>query len=366
MIVERVEQLTIEEALGAKALWSEIFFEDSAVFTDYYFQEKMKNNIGYGIKQDGQLIAMLYLTPYTGQIYAPAMYGEDFADVPLSYIVGVGTKREYRHKGCMDRLLKRALKDLHERQQPFTFLMPASAAIYTPYQFRYIYERPEFIIKNQDTEPMQQKDAEALAEFAQEQLKAKYQFFLKRDGIYYLRQQKESGAQNGNIYLWKEQGEIKGFYLYAKEAEEFIQEAVVSEELTKQGMLCVSEKRKPIIMARITNVAAMLSLIRLKQNSELEKAEILLRVTDSLIPQNNGTFCWTVGKKESTIALLEKSDMTPVCVDIADLTEFLFGKRSSEECFCFSNDIEPHRQRELYERLSEIAVISRTFLNEIV
>ena len=39
--METVERLTEQEALAAKKMWSEIFYEDSEQFTDYYFAEKM-------------------------------------------------------------------------------------------------------------------------------------------------------------------------------------------------------------------------------------------------------------------------------------------------------------------------------------
>ena len=45
-----VVRLTASEMQGAKALWKEIFFEDSDMFTDYYFQEKMNDNIEQIVK----------------------------------------------------------------------------------------------------------------------------------------------------------------------------------------------------------------------------------------------------------------------------------------------------------------------------
>lgn len=372
---EKAVQLTKKETLGAKSLWSEIFFEDSAAFTDYYFKEKMQHNTGYGIKKDGQLVSMLYLTPYTGQVRAAGSGADGFCEIPLSYIVGVGTKKEYRHRGYMDKLLKKALTELHLKEQPFTFLMPADPAIYEPYQFRYIYDRPEFTLCSGHEQPdaesekaakvMQTKDAALLAAFAQQQLKQRYQLFLKRDAAYYIRQQKESRAQQGDVYLWKDKDRIQGFYLYAKEENPFIQEAVAAKESWAERQLCLSESRKPIIMARITHVAAMLALLRLKQQAEREQLEICLQVIDPLLCQNNATFHWTVGKKESTIALVEKPVAGRVCAEISALTEFVFGRRDAEDGFLCVDD-EAARAAELYKGLSEIEPISRTFLNEIV
>ncbi len=369
--MEQVIKLTTAEALAVKQMWSEIFFEDSQTFTDYYFAEKMKDNIGYGVTSDNALRAMLFLTPYTGRIYAPDREGRLFQDVPLYYIVGVGTQKEYRHRGYMDRLLRHCLHDMYESGRPFTFLMPADPAIYTPYQFRYIYDRPVFHVvwrgENRGS-VMEAGEEEALARFAGEQLEARYHFYLKRDASYYRRQKKESLAQGGDIYLWKRQGEIAGFYLYAKEnGKEEIQEAIVSKELAAQDALQISDQTRPVIMARITNAAAMLSLMRLK-GQQGQTVTVTLKLSDPLIRENNGTFLWTVGEKESTIALLEKNSKAEVSVRIDALTEFIFGRKSSEECF---DDMELDCQRNgpqggVYERLSKIRTLSRSFINEIV
>lgn len=353
--METIEKLTVQEALAAKGLWAEIFFEDSDRFTAYYFAEKMKDNTGYGLKCGGTLRAMLFLTPYMGRILSPDHTGTRFQEVPLCYIVGVGTKKEYRHRGYMDRLLRYALAELQAAGQPFTFLMPADPAIYAPYQFRYIYERPVFAVPEKGKSraaAMEAGEEAALAAFAEAQLEKRYQLFLHRDASYYSRQKKESLAQNGDVYIWKENGKITGFYLYAREGEkEEIQEAVVSDDFAETGVLHVSENKQPVIMARITNVQAMLSLMRLSEKAGSERITVRLKISDPLIPENNGTFLWTVGKKESTIALSDEADRADVCAEIGDLAELLFGRKSCAGA---------------YERLSGIETLSRIFLNEIV
>jgi len=368
--METVERLSVQEMLGAKGMWSEIFFEDSERFTDYYFREKMPDNTGYGLKGKGGLRAMLFLTPYTGRILSPDRQGNRFRDIPLSYIVGVGTRKEYRHRGYMDRLLKRALADLHGEGQPFTFLMPADPAIYTPYQFRYIYERPDFsVLKREEirAEAMESGEEGALAAFAQEESERRFQLFLKRDAAYYRRQKKESLAQNGDVFLWKENGSIAGFYLYAKENEkEEIQEAMTTERFAKRGTLSVSERTKPIIMARITNVPAMLSLMRLSEQAKEEAVTLRLQTQDPLLPGNNGTFLWTVGKKESTIALLEEGE-ADIRMEIDVLAEFLFGKRDGDSVVqSCRKEGGSGNEAGICRKLSCIDVLFRVCINEIV
>lgn len=367
--METVERLSVKEMLEAKKLWSEIFFEDSERFTEYYFAEKMPENTGYGLKQDGTLAAMLFLTPYIGRIRVPGMGDSGFCDVPLTYIVGVGTRPEYRHRGYMDRLLRCALSDLHASGAPFTFLMPADPAIYTPYQFRYIYDRPVFAITEngeRKAQPMQSGEEEALAAFMERYLEEHFQVFLKRDAAYYRRQKKESMAQNGDVFLWKSAGDIIGFYLYAEEdGKTEIQEAAADAQ-TKGELMESSEQRQPIIMARITDVRAMLSLLRLSASTFCEKLSIRIRTEDPLIAKNNGTFLWTVGKKESTIALLEKEAAAEAEITIEALTEFVFGRKSCRECFICTCDADSGACGDAYAKLSEIGTLSEVCLNEIV
>ena len=54
-------------------------------------------------------------------------------EVKSNYIVAVATKKEYRHRGYMRILLKKALRDMADMGMPFVFLMPASESIYAPF-----------------------------------------------------------------------------------------------------------------------------------------------------------------------------------------------------------------------------------------
>lgn len=398
-MMEEVVQLTKEERLAVKPMWSEIFYADSDRFTDYYFAEKMSDNKGYGVKVDGKIVAMMFLTPYPVWIKTGGMdesacaVGQnpekveahdpenvesgDFMQVTLYYIVGVGTRKKYRHRGYMDRMLKRALRDICAEGHPFTFLMPADPAIYEPYQFRYIYDRPVYTV-NSSTEiqaasysrktavkacdyetvaaPLTTSEIPQLVQFSNDILMSRFQIFVHRDSAYYERQRLESAAQNGDVYLWKNNGEIQGYYLYAKEDEhEEIQEAMLSLEFPDQSVLSVSREKKPIIMARIANVRAMLSMIRMREDKE---KKLIIRVHDPLIEENNGTFLWTLSHEkseavditqepqDSVVGIMQKTEKglqnkvyitqeagenLQIKVDITFLLDMLFGRAQLPE-----------------------------------
>ena len=39
------------------------------------------------------------------------------------------------------------LRDMQEERMPFTFLMPARESLYRPYDFRYIYDQPRWVLR---------------------------------------------------------------------------------------------------------------------------------------------------------------------------------------------------------------------------
>ena len=292
------EQMKLERLEGdgckeLRPLWEEVFYGDSREFTDYYFEEKAAGNHGY-VLRDGKLpVSMLYLSPYPVMLRS----GNEFACRELNYIVGVATKAPYRHMGCMDRLLKEALRDMYGKAQPFTFLMPADCAIYRPYQFTYIYRRTEYTLGNANgpeggkacpmdgMKKMGEDDLPFLAEFAQAYMERHYDVFIRRDIRYFAAMEKELRAQNGGIFLAGEKKGIKGYLLYTEEERGEVQEAVWEGENGAWGLPVVPTGQKtPIIMARTVDAKAMLSLLRAKSGS----VSLRIRISDPVLEGNNG------------------------------------------------------------------------------
>ena len=130
MILRKMDQA---EHGKTRKLWEEVFPEDTAAFLDYYYYIKTRDNSIYVIEEDDDIQAMLQLNPY--QIL---IEGQKYAS---DYIIAVATRKEYRGRGYMGNILRRALKDMYDEKIPFTFLMPAAEAIYTPYDFRFVYSQ---------------------------------------------------------------------------------------------------------------------------------------------------------------------------------------------------------------------------------
>lgn len=158
--LRELRYLCQEEKEKSRALYEEMFPEDEEAFVDAYYRIKAAANRILVLEEQKEMLSMLHLNPYRFWLRGSL--------VDSSYIVAVATRPQYRHKGCMRRLLTKALKDLYQEKQPFAFLMPAKEAIYTPFGFR----------------RMENRDDEALGRIPLEELKRDYDLFVWKDEIY--------------------------------------------------------------------------------------------------------------------------------------------------------------------------------------
>ena len=437
-----INKINGELCKKARSLWEEVFSEDSVQFTDYYFENKAEKNIGYVIGQ-APFDAMMFRTPYQLQI------GQ--ARKEISYIVGVATRKECRHKGYMRALLNYAIREMYQEKNPFTFLMPANPAIYEPFDFEYVYERdvwevkePERMVpfleeltsgikitenekiistesivrkrklelgnKNEKDEIVRKRELELrnknekddyelteaeaelcncaegkslweseqaksesglkkltglysvrnlrrqfpkfpimnlLAEFANDYLREHYNIYVYREASYYEMQLKESEAQNGDIYVLFDTGMMKAFFVYAKEGEEiFIQEVLEAEEGVLD-FLQKSEKKKPIIMARIIHLEEMLKLVCSREN-----ISTTIEIKDELIPENAGVYQWEITPQGSKVQ------------KVLQAANWLDTKNTETK----NTETDKSRLAEVSMQIRELAVkiLSRVFINEIV
>lgn len=358
-----IKELEREECLRLRPLWEEVFAEDTQAFTDYYFKEKALRNHAFALQKDTTVdtagntgyISMLYLAPYDMMLRS----GNGFVCKTVDYIIGVATKKEYRHKGYMDRLLKAALKHMYGNGRPFTFLMPANPEIYEPYQFRYIYDREIYELREavRLEEAIKEEEMQEAADYAFRWLSAETDVFIKRDLEYYRVMRKELQAQNGGIYPLRKQGGVNGIFLYTEEAGRGeIQEAVNS-----AWPVISTGKKIPAIMARIVNMQELLKLLRASEG----KADVILKVTDPILEGNGGTWkCEFAEDKAKVCKCSAETDM--VSAPIENLTEWIFGYIGAEACFGFPEDWNTDQKEALLCKLNKIKVLQKVFINEIV
>lgn len=328
-----IRRLAQDEKKCTRGLYEEVFSEDSKEFADYYYTEKTKDNVIYAAQEDGGIRGMLHLNPYVLSVNG--------SERDVNYIVAVATQKSYRGRGYMAALLRRALKDMYEAGQSFTFLMPAAEPIYLPHDFRTVYEQEKRYYEEgecaQSMVPAKAEDCPALSEAANRYLGSNYQVFAKRDTAYYQRLLKEYASDGGSLMLARSDGEITDCRIFMPDG---------------------GEKEKPKIMVRIVDVRRMLMAVRVKS-----LIAVCFHITDSIIPENNRCVVIT-GTEFSGVMLMDsKQENSEGTITIAALASFLFGAKTAEEICEEEGVLMSERMR---GEMEKIVPLSKIYLNEVV
>lgn len=346
----------------ARKLYEEIFDEDSPAFVDYYFRVKAAENEIFVVENEKQeILATLHLNPYEMMFC-----GEK---VKTNYIVAVATRADCRHQGMMRSLLQASLQEMYRREETFTWLMPAAEAIYRPFGFRFIYEKNQMtvtadVLQRAETdenwqihsdqevsgdifcEEAKKEDLAELACFAEKQLSKLAEVYTVHDIAYFEQRMQEVGCEGGSLILIRKEKEICGYFLALKKDRE-AWEIVVEDAVQKKAFPAVlhwfgaSEEKctftafpqiweqyaqsenVPAIMGRIVHLERFVCCLKIKKEQEWK-----IRLTDSLIPENNGYFIIKTGIEGGSLIrvenLSEKEKKMFCSMDIGQLTEELF------------------------------------------
>ncbi len=262
-----IRYLQQEEKKNSEALYREAFPEDKDDFVNYYYSYVTKDNKILAVEQAGEICSMLHLNPYRLSVNG--------TEVNAYYYVAVATKESYRHQGMMRSLLCRSLNDIHEENQPFTYLMPAAKEIYEPFAFRIVYEQKKVELSLNPEE-------------ANQKLAEMFDVYTLRDSWYV-------------------------------------------EKMLEEERVCAGDppfEIIPYIMTRITHVPEMLKLLRSKR-----PLEIVLKIEDQIIVGNQGSFLWKISEEYSECVKIEEKvseELPVISLSIGELTKFVFGKRTVE------------------------------------
>lgn len=365
-------KLDVSEHEITRALWEEIFSLDTKAFLDYYYRVKTKKNEIYAAFDQEKLCAMLQLNPYKMQ------FGD--REVPGNYIIAVATDPKYRKRGIMASLLSMAMREMQERKEPFTFLMPAAEAIYYPFDFRYMYRQNQGKVcgrESKDTVWVKEAasdDCSTIAEFISEELQKNHKVYAVRDTDYYETLLQEQQSENGGILMTLRGETLSGCLLYAKDEGIEIREPVFKAEyaddflhavfkLTGSGQeevqcLAYGSEQKPMIMARILDLKTFWNSIKVREDLDL-----CIRITDDCLPDNQGVYR-LFGKAGEAVAAEQRGDQEHTeTVSTAALVSFLFGYKNWKEII-EEEDLSLSGGTLL--ELEKMVPVAPVFLNEIV
>ena len=403
-----VRLLKQQEHGKTRVLWEKVFQEDSKAFLDYYYFFKTRENSVYVVEEDEEIRSMLHLNPFLIQV------GEGQFDV--RYIIAVATEESYRKRGYMGMLLRKAMQAMYQEKQPFTFLMPAAEAIYTPYDFRFVYDQNVWkytVVEKQEQKSLPVSEAGIgdgadLAAFFMEYFSERFQIYAVRDEQYYQTMLFEQQSENGGIAILKRSEKIVGCFLYGDEDGLEIREPLYLKEYETEfwaavGKICekhgqkealvyagISEeekigtvefqKKKPTIMVRILHLESLLRLLKTKAGEQIDCS---FAVLDSILTQNSRVWklqsspIGEIEEGEDTAKEVEKqrssdcktkiyvreTEDSEGVLSIAALTSLLFGYKSVEEV---AEDPDVFLSERLMGELKKIQPLDKIYLNEIV
>lgn len=347
-----VRRLSGKENGRTQSLYEEVFSEDSAEFVEYYYRRKAAENQIYVAEHDGELVSMLHLNPYRMNICG--------AECDTNYIVAVATKEEHRHRGLMRKLIAASLCDMYEKREPFAFLMPASEAIYRPFDFRFVYQKPEKRLETAEYDgdeapelraaaignritcrPAEREDAAAWSAFAEKVLSERTAVHAVHTEAYFYTLLEEQAAVHGQIMLLTEDDRIVGYFYTALEGSPEVREPVSLPEYEEELFGAIAEYFREYeevklvgasIMARIVNLETFLKNLR----SETEQS-FRIRITDQLIKENSGGYEIHIGTDSCEVCRTEIIETAEECNDmhraedlgemgIAEFTEWIFAQ----------------------------------------
>lgn len=318
-----VRKLSLREHGRTRELYETVFAEDSRRFVDYYYDQIADENEIYVVEEKEKICAMLHLNPYEVHLQKQ-VFG-------LHYIVAVATREECRHQGMMRSLLKKALEEMYQREEPFTFLMPADPQIYLPFGFGYFSERNfrEFAPKDYrdapalEAYPASMADVPDLAWISERILGKQYGIYTRRTQAYYERLLEEQEAQRGEVVILAEDRDPKGYLVYsAEDALVEIRELAVEkgyenrvmgaladcfyyDENVKmygfpEGLETSDTKHMPFLMGRIVCLPVLVRSL-----SSRDPVEFSFELEDELLPANSGCYRCRIGEEGGELERLD-------------------------------------------------------------
>lgn len=306
----KIRYLTEQEKEKTKTLYHLCFPEDSERFVSYYYKEKCKDNRIAVIEEENELVTMIHLNPFVVSL----------CENPLrvSYLVAVATHPQWRKGGRMNTLLGKVLRDCYQRREAFSFLMPADPAYYLTSGYRWWKNQKIPVFREEARKVYQIRDLEdrewkMAAACANDILAESYDLYICRNAEYYRRMALECASEGGNVAAaWKD-NILTGLYCYTTDGGMEIREPLFPRNVCDSRI-------HPQMMGRIVHLKTFVESLYLD-----EPFEDVIRLSDPVIPENNGVFRICINEEGGKIEKVKSTEMR-TSMDIADLGQLLFDR----------------------------------------
>ena len=373
------------EKENIREIW-DYCFNDSPKFTDFYFDNKYDNKNTVVVDEDGKIVSSLQLNQYELNLNNK-LYN-------TSYVVGVSTLPQVRGKGYMKNIMKFTLKNLYDKNQLVSILMPIDYRLYRRYGYEHCYDQIEYELEIESLKSFKSYGDMKKATLDDiDNLIDIYNLFLndtngniKRDKEYYINLFKEINSEDGYIYIHENEGYI---IYFINEGNMFIRELFYKNIDSLKSMLkfvynhntqCKSVtitspindkirfvldnprnttiKIKPFMMGRVINLEKYLNNLDIQSNLN---DTIFVYVKDEFIEENNGVFKLEISNNK--LSAQKGNYDYDVEFDINTITQLVFSYIDASEAFLLNGIDENDKVKKF---LNEVFPKKDNYINEYI
>lgn len=373
------------EKENIREIW-DYCFNDSPKFTDFYFDNKYDNKNTVVVDEDGKIVSSLQLNQYELNLNNK-LYN-------TSYVVGVSTLPQVRGKGYMKNIMKFTLKNLYDKNQLVSILMPIDYRLYRRYGYEHCYDQIEYELEIESLKSFKSYGDMKKATLDDiDNLIDIYNLFLndtngniKRDKEYYINLFKEINSEDGYIYIHENEGYI---IYFINEDKMFIRELFYKNIDSLKSMLkfvynhntqCKSVtitspindkirfvldnprnttiKIKPFMMGRVINLEKYLNNLDIQSNLN---DTIFVYVKDEFIEENNGVFKLEISNNK--LSAQKGNYDYDVEFDINTITQLVFSYIDASEAFLLNGIDENNKVKKF---LNEVFPKKDNYINEYI
>lgn len=373
------------EKENIREIW-DYCFNDSPKFTDFYFNNKYDNKNTVVVDEDGKIVSSLQLNQYELNLNNK-LYN-------TSYLVGVSTLPQVRGKGYMKNIMEFTLKNLYDKNQLVSILMPIDYRLYRRYGYEHCYDQIEYELEIESLKSFKSYGDMKKATLDDiDNLIDIYNLFLndtngniKRDKEYYINLFKEINSEDGYIYIHENEGYI---IYFINEDKMFIRELFYKNIDSLKSMLkfvynhntqCKSVtitspindkirfvldnprnttiKIKPFMMGRVINLEKYLNNLDIQSNLN---DTIFVYVKDEFIEENNGVFKLEISNNK--LSAQKGNYDYDVEFDINTITQLVFSYIDASEAFLLNGIDENNKVKKF---LNEVFPKKDNYINEYI
>lgn len=261
------------EVASIYALWKEYFGFDDGGWIDDYFERNFRREFCYIIKQGNELIATLCAHPHTMML--------DGKQIPIRFIIGVITKKEYQHQGYMHTLLETLFQNTQDTTGLY-ILQAYHPEIYTSSGFTMRYIASIYQLEHTVSPTLCSTDIVEPSSLLQvsNAFLMQYDGYIKRDIAWFENLLIETGKQDYQSFGVMENGLLVGYCIGRMQADVFlIEELQYLHETACDNLLAYAKKMHPCVQ--------VVSFIPLKNaNIVDEQIALLVRLGNKSLLKN--------------------------------------------------------------------------------